>query len=529
MFSERTSLTLTDGYRLESDGGGTVPERPAAGYYRICTPAGETADSLLVVSEEYPAPTFTDGGIIYQIFVDRFARGGDVKKRGDAVYYDWDSVPEYRRDENGNLENNSLFGGTLYGVAEKLPYIASLGASAIYLSPVCSAYSNHKYDTCDYLRVDEGFGGDAALRLLTDKAKKYGIRIILDGVFNHVGDKSLYFRDAVSNPSSPYRDWFSFTRFPDEYDCWWGCRNLPKTVKNDSFRSFICDRVIPHYMEMGIGGFRLDVVDEYDNAFTERIVRSVKSCDPGAEVIGEVWEDAAGKVAYGERKSYFYGCSLDAVTNYPLRDGIVAFFLTGDPGALASAVSYQLTHYPRPAVMHNMNMLGTHDTERILTVLGGGGGDMPAERAASFRLSREARSIAVKRLKAAYALLVALPGTPCLYYGDEAGMEGKHDPFNRRAFPWGGEDKELTAHFRACGCLRKTDATLVRGDARVAGAEKGLFAVTRTFASRSVTAVAFSGKGAYPLRGAAKDLITGKMYYGSVSAEEPKTVIFEER
>ena len=214
MFPFGTTVTAGIGYTIKDKSGNTPPVLLGAGLYAVCNEDGWQVDTFTVTDEQYPAPAFLDNGIIYQIFVDRFSRGGNVPKREDAVYCDWEDTPEYKRNEKGELKNNTLFGGTLWGVAEKLDYIASLGAGSIYLSPICKSYSNHKYDTDDYLTVDEGFGGDEALKHLIDEAAKRGIKIILDGVFNHVGEHSIYFTSAVNDPGSPYREWFSFSNYP---------------------------------------------------------------------------------------------------------------------------------------------------------------------------------------------------------------------------------------------------------------------------------------------------------------------------
>lgn len=528
MFPLGTSVDAGDGYIIKDKYGNTPPALPGAGLYTVCYRDGGFADTFTVTDEKYPAPAFLDNGIIYQVFVDRFARGGNVPKREDAVYPDWEDTPEYKRSEKGELKNNTLFGGTLWGVAEKLDYIASLGAGSIYLSPICKAYSNHKYDTDDYLTVDEGFGGDEALQHLINEAEKRGIKIILDGVFNHVGEHSLYFTSALNDPSSPYREWFSFSDYPHEYDCWWGCRNLPKTVKCVSFRDFICNKVIPKYMGMGIGGFRLDVVDEYSNEFTHEICAAVKKAFPRGCIIGEVWEDASTKVAYDEAKDYFQGSSLDSVTNYPFRDGIIRFFRYGDIAHLSGVLAYQLTHYPKAKLLRLMNTLGTHDTARIITALAGYEGDMSAEEAAVYRLSEEEYALAAMRLRAAYGLLVSLPGTPCLYYGDEIGMQGKSDPFNRYAYPWGKEDTDLLSFFKKAGGVRKNSPLLSRGDTKIILAESGKFVFTRTFAGKTLLVVSFAAGREYPLDGEYTDLLTGQKYCGKVSASHPVTFILQE-
>ena len=528
MFPLGTLVTAGKGYTIKDKNGNTPPALSGAGLYAVCAEDGRQVDTFTVTDEQYPAPAFLDNGIIYQIFVDRFYSFGTVPAREDAVYLNWDDTPEYKRNEKGELKNNTFFGGTLWGVAEKLDYIASLGAGSIYLSPICKAYSNHKYDTDDYLTVDEGFGGDKALKHLIDEAGKRGIKIILDGVFNHVGEHSIYFTSALNDPSSPYKEWFSFSNYPHEYDCWWGCRNLPKTVKCHSFRSFICDQVIPKYMEMGVGGFRLDVVDEYSNEFTHEICAAVKKSNPRACIIGEVWEDASTKVAYDEAKDYFQGHSLDSVTNYPFRDGIIRFFRYGDIAHLSGVLAYQLTHYPKAKLLRLMNTLGTHDTTRIITALAGYEGDMSADEAAVYRLTAEEYALGAMRLRAAYGLLIALPGTPCLYYGDEIGMQGRSDPFNRYAYPWGKEDTEMLSFFKKAGEVRKNSLQLTRGDTEIIFADSGIFAVKRSFCGKTVLVVSFAAGGEYAVNGEYTDLITNQKFINKIYSTCPATFILQE-
>ena len=331
---------------------------------------------LSIYSEEFEAPSWLDGGVIYHIFVDRFAKGSYSFKRSDTVYNDdWENgVPEYPEKPGDDFPNNTHFGGNLYGAAEKLAYLSELGVTCVYLSPVFKAYSNHKYDTGDFLKVDENFGGDEALSLFIKKAAERGIAVILDGVFNHVGVDSVYFNKYGKYPSvgacqskeSAYYEWFSFEEYPDRYDCWWSVKNLPKIRKTDSFLTFICDTVIPKYMRMGLSGWRLDVVDELPRDFTERITASVKQCKKDAYIVGEVWEDASNKIAYDERKQYFLGKQLDSVMNYPLKDAVIEFVLYRDSAKLKLTLQTLYEHYPPHKLRHIMNIVGTHDTERIL-------------------------------------------------------------------------------------------------------------------------------------------------------------------
>jgi glycosidase len=455
-----------------------------------------THDRVVYYAEKYPLIT-PPKGIIYHIFVDRFARGGDVPVRSDAVMNDdwYGGVPQYAEYPGMNVENNMFFGGTLYGVAEKLDYLLSLGCEWLYLSPIFTAYSNHKYDTADFMSVDPMFGGDAALEHLIKECHSRGIKLILDGVFNHVGDRSVYFDrlgrygGAYVNENSPYREWFDIR--PDgSYDCWWGLTNVPKIRKVRSYRDFICKTVIPHYMAMGVDGWRLDVVDEYSNDFLEEITRAAKTCDPEAVIIGEVWEDVTDKVAYSERKKYFCGAWLDSAMNYPVRNAILEYFANHDASPLKAVIETQTAQYPRRSLLCLMNMLGTHDTERVLTLLGGQSseGKSGAE-LASMRLAPQDRERAVKLIKAAFWLLFCLPGVPSVYYGDEAGLEGGRDPFDRRPFPWGKEDEGILSTVRAAARVRRENECLVTGDTEVTQCNDGFIVIKRALGKERVVCV----------------------------------------
>ena len=441
------------------------------------------SEQLLVFDDSLARSGLFGGGIVYHIFVDRFYKYGEAAKRQDAVYLeDWDNDRvEYAENPGDFLPNNSFFGGTLYGVTEKLSYIKSLGVSCIYLSPVFEAYSNHKYDTGDFLKVDDGFGGDEALKKLINAANAYGIKIILDCAFNHTGDDSVYFNKygkyktlgAYQSTQSPYFEWYNFTAHPETYECWWGVKVLPRTVRTKSYRAFICDKVLPKYLDMGIAGVRLDVADELEDDFLEQITAAVKGYGTDKIVVGEVWEDASNKVAYGVRKSYFYGKSLDGVTNYPLRNGIIEFIKTGDKALLTETIETLLSHYPKSCIENSLNFLGSHDTERIITVLGGENGEgKSGSELVDLRMSDEEYNKAKSLVKLAFLLLLTLPGTPCIYYGDEVGIEGYRDPFNRRPFPWWHEDKEITDFIRLVASKR----TMIKSEFRLIEASDRCFA-----------------------------------------------------
>jgi len=490
---------------------------------------------LLIYEEQYSAPTWLDGGLIYHVFVDRFNKGSkEVPVRDDAVLLtDWDEgIPEYPEHPGDFLRNNTFFGGTLWGVAEKLDYFKSLGVSCIYLSPVFKAYSNHKYDTGDYMQVDEMFGGDEALKNLFDKAAEYGIGVILDGVFNHVGDDSLYFdkygkyggNGAYSGPNSPYYSWFSFKEFPDKYQSWWGIGNLPRVKRTDGFRKLIYGKggVVDKYMSMGAAGFRLDVVDELERDFVTELCAAIKQKKKDAYIVGEVWEDASDKMAYGERKQYFQGGQLDAVMNYPLRSAIVEYVLHGSSEFLADTVDTLYRHYPIHKSAYMMNILGTHDTERILTVLSGDRADgcSNAELAVK-RMDALHRTVARHRLMTAVLLQMTLPGIPCIYYGDEVGMEGYRDPFNRCPYPWGREDKNIFGWYKKLSDLRREYSVLSSHVFKVLAAKDGLFAFERGETPEKIVVCTNAGGNTMPLAldGAYCSLLDNEVYRGVINVQ----------
>ena len=477
-------------------------------YAPVIAPAdwGYSAFQLTVYEAGREAPDTFAGGMMYHIFVDRFARGGVVPVREDAILEpDWyGGLPQFADRPGGYVENNLFFGGTLWGVAEKLDYLADLGVTVLYLSPIFEAYSNHKYDTGDYRKVDEMFGGDAAFDHLIAEAHKRGIRVILDGVFNHTGSDSRYFNrrgrydsvGAYQSKESPYYDWFDFEEYPDRYRCWWGIEILPAvTTKHPGYREFICgeDGVIRHYLRRGADGWRLDVADELDRTLLEDIYHAAHAEKPDAPIYGEVWEDASNKIAYSTRRRYFRGHGLDSVMNYPLKEGVIDFIRTGCRDRLFEATAGLYAHYPKATSDLLMNFLGTHDTERVLTVLGGIGEEGRSNDVlATYKMPADVRARAIELLKLAFTLIATLPGVPCIYYGDEAGMEGYHDPFNRMPYPWGREERGLVEHYAALGALRAAHRELFgKGYLRVReDTPEGVFAFERwTDSERILVAV----------------------------------------
>jgi len=423
-------------------------------------------DKPSVVSKNYRS------GIIYHIFVDRFKRTNTTKtKEGMILRDDWGG--EITKNSKDFLViNQECFGGNLQGIIDKLPYIKSLGTTTIFLSPIFESFSYHKYDTADYEQVDSMFGGEAALKNLITEAKKLGIGILLDGVFNHSGSDSIYFNKlgrynsigAYQSKKSKYFDWFKFDKFPDNYSSWWGITTLPQFDAGEAtLQQFIAgpNGVIAKYMKMGLLGFRLDVVDEVADVMLDKICARVKQVKPDAAILGEVWEDAATKIAYSKRRHYFSGNQLDGVMNYPLRNSIIDFVLHGNAEGLASTFFMLKDHYPIEVQNNVMNFLGTHDTKRILTVL-----------------TENRPNQALNLLKLSSAIQYCAPGVPAVFYGDEAGIQGGDAPFCRVCFPWGNENKEINNWYKKLGKLRGMDL-LAQGDCNVLFAHNGVFVFER--------------------------------------------------
>lgn len=440
-------------------------------------PFGLSLFQLSVSDFKYKKNDEKLGGIIYHIFVDRFNKGGTIEsKPGTVTDDDWRYIPEYPAYPGAPLCNNHFWGGTLWGIINKLDYLQSLGVNTIYLSPIFDAASNHKYDTGDYLTVDSMFGGEQALVDLISKAKEKGIGIILDGVFNHTGSDSVYFNreghyksvGAFQSPASDYFSWYDFKEYPNKYTSWWGIDILPRIHPDrPSCRKFFVGSggVIDKYARLGIDGFRLDVADELSDDFISEIKKRLNKYNKHSVLYGEVWEDGSNKIAYDVRKKYYLGKELDGVMNYPVRKGIIEFLIGYGPSALFYALTDVINNAPKRIRDMQMNLLGTHDTERILTLLGGERSDGRSnEYLSKKKMNDLERGIAKRRLRMAYTILATIPGIPSIFYGDEAGLEGYHDPFNRMPYPWGHEDNKLIYFYRRIGQIRRENDVYKEGD-----------------------------------------------------------------
>ncbi len=460
----------------------------------------------LTVYEPTPVPPWFGEGVTYQIFPDRFRRVSlpDVSHMVGRrwLHSAWEDEPVYLPEENGEVTNRDFFGGSLPGITEKLDYLKGLHVTTLYLNPIFEAASNHRYDTADYRSIDPLLGTEEDFRTLCREAHERGMRVIVDGVFNHTGSNSRYFNaegyypelGAAQSRESPYFGWYSFHPWPAQYDAWWGVRTLPAVnEERPDYRDFIFgdeDSVVRRWLRCGADGWRLDVADELPGDFIEGIRAAMDAEKPGAYLLGEVWEDGSNKIAYSRRRRYLLGRETHGLMNYPFRTALLTWLGGGDAAAFRESMETLRENYPPEAFYGAMNFLGTHDTPRILTLLGAA--QMPGtkrERAA-YRLSPDERMQGTRKLRLAAMLLYTFPGSPTVFYGDEAGMEGFEDPLNRRTFPWGREDERLTAFFRTLGRLRSQRESLRRGDLRYLYAAGGGLVIERYCGGeRTVTAL----------------------------------------
>ncbi len=418
---------------------------------------------LTCYENSYATPTWLKGGVIYHIFPDRFNRVENGSRPVKGPFKEWGEELTIV-DPDGTYRANDFYGGNALGVIEKLPYLKELGVTAIYFSPVFESYSNHRYDTADYTKIDRLFGTEGEFKKLIDEAEKLGIGIILDGVFNHTGADSIYFnkfdtypeKGAYQSKESKYHDWFTFTEFPDVYDCWWGCTVVPTVSRTcNEFQEFITGEggVIDKWTRLGVKGWRLDVVDELSTPFVRKIRKAAKRVSPEIAVIGEVWEDASTKESYGEKRTYFEGEELDGVMNYPFRRAIIDLFKDKNGLAFKNSVMTIMENYPKCSLDCSMSLVGTHDTVRIINALAEVKIPQTKQEKLDYKLTAKEREKGVRRLKIASALQFFLPGIPTVYYGDEIGMEGFEDPINRRPFSWDNLNLELLRHYQTLGKL----------------------------------------------------------------------------
>lgn len=460
-------------------------------------PQGFDRWQLTVYSKEYTVPAWLKGGIIYQIFPDRYFNSPNYKPElPDKYSYrsfheTWNEQPEWRPNSQGKIDNSDFFGGNLKGIEEKLPYISSLGVTCIYLNPIFEAFSNHRYDTADYSKIDPLLGTPEDFTSLCSKAREYGIAVVIDGVFNHTGSDSIYFNKAgrydetgaYNSKNSKYYSWYNFTNWPEDYESWWGFDTLPNLNESDpGLIEYICgkDGIVRRWLRAGASGWRLDVADELPDVFLDEINQAAKDEKPDSIIIGEVWEDASTKTAYGVRRRYLQGGQLDSVMNYPFRDAIFSYLLYGNHEFFFEQVESIMENYPPEVINSLMNHIGTHDTERAITILagepaGGNGRKWQSEHS----LSESQRTSGLYKMRLASLLQYTLPGVPSIYYGDEIGMEGYKDPFNRGTFIWSETDNSLAKWYKRLGKFRQDHPILSDAGFRARMSSSGIIAYER--------------------------------------------------
>lgn len=467
-----------------------------------CVYDGEPPSYQITVYKSAPVPDWYKNGIVYQIFPDRFARDENWKLRcqteidasksragqGRFIEEDWYRPAYYIKNQEGKVTDWPFYGGSLKGIEEKLDYLTSLGVTAIYLNPIFKATSNHRYDTADYLKIDPMLGTEEDFKSLAKSARQKGIRLILDGVFSHVGADSIYFDKygnyggggAFNNSDSEYRDWFEF-RDDDQvgYRSWWGVEDLPEVNEsNASFRNLICGPkgTLVKWLEAGASGWRLDVADELPDSFIKDIRKTIKGVDEDNLLLGEVWEDASNKISYGEKREYLMGDELDSTMNYPVRDLLLDFICYKKSASETNEKIMSLAeNYPYENFYGALNLIGSHDRERILTVMGA---DENYDRAAA-------------KVKLSSVLQFGLPGVPCIYYGDEAGMMGGADPENRSGFIWQRENPDTEIHYRELSVIYDEHPVLKSGEFRPFNVDnEDILAFTRTCPSEQLLILA---------------------------------------
>ncbi len=498
---------------------------------------------LTVYSSDYKTPSFLKGGVMYQIFPDRFCKSGKKHENipeDRLLRDDWGGTPIYKPHPETNFWCYDYFGGDLEGIKSKLPYLKSLGVTCLYLNPIFESHENHRYSTANYELVDPLLGTNEDFKELCSQAKEHGISVILDGVFSHTGANSVYFNKydyydsvgAYNSRESEYYEWYNFTSYPDVYEAWWGIDSLPNTNENNyKFTQFICDDdgILHYWLSLGAAGFRLDVADELPDTFLYNVNKSIKSVSSEKLIIGEVWKDASNAESYGIKRRYLLGAQLDSVMNYPFREYILSYIKDGDQDFKDNIMTI-MENYPKPATDVLMNFISTHDVERAITVLGGESSEgHDKEWMSTQKMTPSQYENGKKLMKLAMVLMYFLPGVPCIYYGDEAGMQGYKDPFNRGCYPWGEEDKELVEFTKQLSSLRRSSSVFKDGTLRFLTFDKDIVGFARIKESQNKAVLVFlnrSDKVRYIDRKVRKyskyNIVVGKKEQPSSESDEVK-------
>lgn len=501
-FYVRSSKDFTGAGRISP-----IPARVGADEHR--TPH---AFQITVYSKNLSTPDWMKGALIYQIFPDRFSRDSSfsyeetIRKNNRPeriIHQNWDEdVDIDGKPETGYIACD-FFGGSLSGIAEKADYLERLNVELIYLNPIFSAKSNHRYDTGNYMETDSLLGGEEGFSRFDEEMRARKIRYILDGVFSHTGADSIYFNKYGRYPEkgayqalteggeSRYFSWYSFSKSKSgqiHYDSWWGFPELPNVNENDlTYRDYILgeDGVIAHWLRKGASGFRLDVSDELPDSFIREIHTCVRehTGDEGV-VMGEVWEDASNKVSYGAYRDFVLGRTHDSVMGYPFREAVLGYV----SGKISAEETDHLLetcreNYPASIYYCVMNLLSSHDVPRAITALSGARDPGDRRKQRDIRLDDNQREIGMKLMRLGFVFQIGYIGCPSVYYGDEIGMEGYRDPFNRRTYPWDKMSEEkhsMLEFFREMSTLRKRYPVLRTGYYRTIQANGDVFIFDRT-------------------------------------------------
>ena len=447
---------------------------------------------LTVYDSNFKTPEWAKGGIMYQIFPDRFCRSKDFTplpaKNPRIIHENWYDIPDFIYG-NPEYKANDYFCGNIVGIIEKLDYIKDLGVNIIYLNPVFESPEYHRYSTANYMNIDPYFGTNEQFEELTRRCNELGIKIILDGVFSHTGADSIYFNKynhydsvgAYNSEESPYYNWYNFINYPNEYQCWWGFDNLPNvTETNTEYMQYITGKkgVIEHWQKLGANGWRLDVADELPDEFLDSLYKRAKSVDKDCFVIGEVWEDATNKFAYGIRRRYLLGGQMDSVMNYPWRTAILEYVQNGDEKLFNDRLICIMENYPPHVLQCLMNSLSTHDTLRAITYFGVEH-DVPNEEKGAYRMTADEYEKGKKMLLQATFLQFTLPGIPSIYYGDEVGLQGFRDPYCRTGYPYGYEDFEILEFYKALSKVRTENTKDFKQPLKLYTMHNGMYAFKR--------------------------------------------------
>ncbi|MDN4069620.1 alpha-glycosidase [Paenibacillus vini] len=438
-------------------------------------------------ADVFTVPAWVKDTIFYQIFPERFANGNP------------DNDPEGVLPWGGKPERENFFGGDLQGVIDHLDHLSELGITGIYFTPVFEATTNHKYDTADYMKIDPHFGDIETVKKLVKACHDRGIRVLFDAVFNHSGKTFAPFVDVMEKgEKSQYKDWFSVRQYPLEvkdgvptYDTFSFEPLMPKlNTDNPEVKQYLLKVAEFWIKEVGIDGWRLDVADEVDHQFWRDFRKTVKAANPDAYILGEIWHESS---------PWLQGDQFDAVMNYPFTDAVLDYVVRGtlDAKGFANAIGRQLSRYPQQASEVAFNLLDSHDTPRLLTLCKGD----------------------KNKMKLAALFQFTYGGTPCIYYGDEIGLDGEQDPDCRKCMEWDPEkqDHDLFAFYRKLIAVRKDLAALRSGSIHFLIAEQGgsKLAYERRLGKESVLVLLNNYDAAQTLEVPAKGLIWRNAMNGS--------------